>query len=232
MSIAMVGPFPGPFNRTHYSDSSSDSHRDAPQGRPSPSVPSQPQARSRFSTPDAGPHRDPRDIVPHNPAQPDSATPRPVYPPTCPALPLPAESQRESPIRPRGSTLTMRRCRELLLRLVAVGLATVVVGLLVMVVRHRGRVHPGPAPLKGANVVSGGNVTHGNGTASQFKPPSATAEEKEERQDHPAYGVVGTLQETRRGHRGEREPSVFLKTLPRAFSATIQRLANSAAQSW
>lgn len=214
MSIAMVGPFPGPFNREHYSDSNSDSLKETPQGRPRSPAPSQSRPRS------AAPERDlskpvPHDSVPYSPALPDSATPMPACPPTYPGPSRPAESQHDAPSpRPRIATRTKRRCYELLWRLVAVGAATVVVGLLVVVLRFRGQAHPKLAPVRGPNVNSGVNASRGsgNGTASPSASPSKpSAAEEQGRPGHSTGAVPGEPKETRRG---QRELGEALDALP------------------
>lgn len=196
MAITMVGPFPGPFNRAHYSHSSSASLSDSSQGCPRASAPFQPQSRPQSATPERSSQLGPHNSVPYSPAQADSAASGPMYPPEFPYLP---EEPESAPMQ-RRAALTKRRCYQLLCRLVAVGAATAVVALLVFALRSLGRVHPRAAPARGSNVVRRVNATRGNGTASPSTSSSATAEQ-EEKPGHRSDAIPGVLKETRRGHR-------------------------------
>ncbi|KAK8757838.1 hypothetical protein V5799_004529 [Amblyomma americanum] len=71
MSIVMVGPFPGPFNRTHYSDSSSE-------GAPQP-----PYAEEEYAAAEQCSQYMPPDDVTYGLPQPDPAVP---VQPQCPFL--------------------------------------------------------------------------------------------------------------------------------------------------
>ncbi|XP_077495872.1 uncharacterized protein LOC144106803 isoform X1 [Amblyomma americanum] len=202
MSITMVGPYPGPFDRTHYSDSSSDSHKDRSQGHPRPTAPSKPRSQPR--TPERSSQPVPHDSVAYSQSDSAAALVPALSPPT---YPQPSPSEPSSP-KPRIEAIK-RRCYELLWQLGAFALVAAVVAVLVVAVLSRGRVHPGAAPLKGANVVSGANATRVNGIRSPSTPTSVTAGDAD-RPGHSTGGVNRRPRQKPRRHRGEPEHSIVL----------------------
>lgn len=175
----MVGPFPGPFDRTHYSDSSSENQTDPQQSRPPKAqapAPRQPgphlgmlleQEPSR--TPGA-----PHDGVAYSAVmQTDSGAPSPA--PTY-QEPLP-ESPPEPPRPRRAASLAKSKCYALLCRLAVAALGLAAVAILVGAVSRgvRGGVNTDTAPVKAGNVaVKAANATGRKNTACPCSASSTT----------------------------------------------------------
>ncbi|KAH7976097.1 hypothetical protein HPB52_008638 [Rhipicephalus sanguineus] len=162
MSIVMVGPFPGPFDRTHYSDSSSENPNDARQRRPGaqgfqqrPPPPPPPLEPYLSLLQEQGTPRTsgtPRDSVAYSSVRTDSGAPSPVC--ACHVLTLYAvlpRSLRDPPLM---------HAYELLRRLVVVALALIAVAVLVVAVSRSMRVRADAAHVKGGNAA----VQAANGT--------------------------------------------------------------------
>ncbi|XP_077507889.1 uncharacterized protein LOC144119014 [Amblyomma americanum] len=212
MSITMVGPYPGPFDRTHYSDSSSESHKDRSQGRPRPAAPSKP--RSQPWTPDRSSQPVPHESVAYSQSS-SAAALGPAH--ASATHPQPSPSQPLSP-KPQIEAIK-RRCNELLWQLGAFALVAAVVAVLVVVVLSRAKVHPGAARLKGANVVSGANATRVNGLASLSTPTSVPAADAELPGGHNTNGINRRPRQKPRRHRGGAKSR---RGLPKT-SAALQR---------
>ncbi|XP_077496673.1 uncharacterized protein LOC144107515 [Amblyomma americanum] len=133
-----------------------------------------------------------------------------------PTYPQPSPSEPSSP-KPRIEAIK-RRCYELLWQLGAFALVAAVVAVLVVAVLSRGRVHPGAAPLKGANVVSGANATRVNGIRSPSTPTSVTAGDA----DRPGHSTDGVNRRPRQKPRRHRGGGKSRRGLPKT-SATLQR---------
>ncbi|XP_075728923.1 uncharacterized protein LOC142771332 [Rhipicephalus microplus] len=164
MSIVMVGPFPGPFDRSHYSDSCSGNPTDA-QPRPPyaqglgqrPSRPSDPHLALLKEQEPPRTSRTPRDVIAYSTVRTNYGAPSKAY------APMPSrESRHESlpePPRPRRASLK-RKCHALLCRLAAVALFLIAVAVLVVAVSRSKRVRADMAPVKGGSAA----VRPANGT--------------------------------------------------------------------
>ncbi|XP_065298583.2 pneumococcal serine-rich repeat protein-like [Dermacentor albipictus] len=184
MSIVMVGPFPGPFDRTHYSDSSGEH----PTGRQQPCPPMARAPALRQPGPylgvlqeqePAGTPGTPHDGVAYSAVmQTDAGAPPPAYIPTC------QEPQPETPPEPpgpyRAAPSAKSKCYALLRRLAAVALvlalAAVVAGAVSRDVRGGGGgVRSDTAPLKAGNAaVKSANATGRKSAACPCSESSTT----------------------------------------------------------
>ncbi|KAH8029440.1 hypothetical protein HPB51_000434 [Rhipicephalus microplus] len=164
MSIVMVGPFPGPFDRSHYSDSCSGNPTDAQPRPPNaqglgqrPSRPSDPHLALLKEQEPPRTSRTPRDVVAYSTVRTNYGAPSKAY------APMPSrESRHESlpePPRPRRASLK-RKCHALLCRLAAVALCLIAVAVLVVAVSRSMRVRADTAPVKGGSAA----VRPANGT--------------------------------------------------------------------
>ncbi|KAL3198157.1 hypothetical protein MRX96_014498 [Rhipicephalus microplus] len=165
MSVVMVGPFPGPFDRSHYSDSCSgepDRRPAAPIQRSRSGAATAAAARPapRFAE-GAGAAADVRnvhrDVVAYSTVRKDYGASSPAY------APMPnREPRHESlpePPRPRRASLK-RKCHALLCRLAVVALCLIAVAVLVVAVSRSMRVRADTAPVKGGSAA----VRPANGT--------------------------------------------------------------------
>ncbi|KAL1425855.1 hypothetical protein MTO96_018837 [Rhipicephalus appendiculatus] len=181
MSIVMVGPFPGPFDRSHYSDSSS--------GNPTDAQPRPPRAQGLGQRPPRppGPYLSvlqeqetprtsgtPRDNVAYSAVRTDYGAPPPVCVPTRSREPR-HESLPEPPRPLRGVAFLKRKCYVLLCRLALAGLCLIAVALLVVVASRSMRVRADAAPVKAGNAaVRPDNGTDRKGSSTALRATSPT----------------------------------------------------------
>ncbi|KAH8031698.1 hypothetical protein HPB51_020077 [Rhipicephalus microplus] len=164
MSIVMVGPFPGPFDRSHYSDSCSGNPTDL-QPRPSnaqglgqrPPRPPDPHLALLKEQELPRTSRTPRDVVAYSTVRTNYGAPSKAY------APMPSRESRHEflpePPRPRRASLK-RKCHALLCRLAVVALCLIAVAVLVVAVSRSMRVRADTAPVKGGSAA----VRPANGT--------------------------------------------------------------------
>ncbi|KAK8783307.1 hypothetical protein V5799_010326 [Amblyomma americanum] len=199
MSIVMVGPFPGPFNRTHYSDSSSE---DEPQP---------PYAEAEYAVPEQCSHYMPPDDVAYRTPQPDPAVPLqlPMYQERPPALPAPLP-------KPRSVALAQRMWKAKLCRVGAVAAMMAVVALVALAVTAPGEEQPQVAPVKPVNASKAANITQSKGAtgprrqSSRKAPPSTIRTSPHTEEDlagHSVDVVAGLAEQTPREDSRKRDLS-------------------------
>ncbi|XP_050031960.1 uncharacterized protein [Dermacentor andersoni] len=182
MSIVMVGPFPGPFDRTHYSDSSGEHTTDREQSRPpkarAPALRQPgPYLRMLQEQEPAGTPGTPHDGVAYSAVmQTDTGAPPPAYIPTW------QEPQPETPPEPprpdRAAPSAKSKCYALLRRLAVVALvlavAAVVAGAVSRGVRGGGA-RTDTEPIKARNAaVKSANATGRKSAACPCSESSTT----------------------------------------------------------